>query len=41
MLQHYQQQVDNGLLRFDEAQWQVLQQLATRYFAWGRRKLSA
>lgn len=29
MLQFYQQQVENGLLRFDEAQWQVLQQLAT------------
>ncbi len=29
MLQYYQQQVENGLLRFDEAQWQVLQQLST------------
>ncbi|RVU41863.1 cell division protein ZapE [Rheinheimera riviphila] len=28
MLQSYQQQVESGLLRFDEAQWQVLQQLA-------------
>ena len=28
MLQYYQQQVDLGLLRFDEAQWQTLQQLA-------------
>lgn len=28
MLQAYQQQVESGLLRFDEAQWQVLQQLA-------------
>lgn len=28
MLQCYQQQVESGLLRFDEAQWQVLQQLA-------------
>lgn len=29
MLQYYQQQVENGLLRFDESQWQVLQQLET------------
>ncbi len=28
MLQHYQQQVASGLLRYDENQWQVLQQLA-------------
>lgn len=28
MLQCYQQQVESGLLRFDEAQWQALQQLA-------------
>jgi len=29
MLASYQQQVDAGLLRFDESQWQALQQLAT------------
>lgn len=29
MLQAYQQQVESGLLRFDEAQWHVLQRLAT------------
>ncbi|MBU2178278.1 MAG: AFG1 family ATPase [Gammaproteobacteria bacterium] len=28
MLQHYQQQVASGLLRYDENQWQVLQQLS-------------
>jgi len=28
MLKSYQQQVESGLLHFDEAQWQVLQQLA-------------
>lgn len=28
ILQAYQQQVETGLLRFDEAQWQVLQQLS-------------
>ncbi|MBU2428743.1 MAG: hypothetical protein KKA56_17855, partial [Gammaproteobacteria bacterium] len=28
MLQHYQQQVASGLLRYDENQWQVLQQMS-------------